>query len=532
MLKVLVKKQLSEVFRSYFYDAKKNKMRSKGAIAAWFVFFAVVMVGVLGGMFTAMSLSLCVPLHAADMGWLYYLLMSLIAVMLGAFGSVFNTYSGLYLAKDNDLLLSMPIPVRTIVAARLVNVYLLGALYSVVVILPAVIVGWVTVPLTAGRIVCGFLLLLIVTGIVLLLSCLLGWVVAKISRRLKNKSYITVLISLVCIGLYYFIYFKARDLIAVLVQNAAEYGARIRGAAGVLYFFGSIGEGNWLAAAAFLVATIALLAALWRLLARSFLGIAAGGGEGVKVRYVEKSAKAKRPYAALLGKELRRFTASPGYMLNCGLGLLLLPAAGVALILRGRMLCDAIDSVLSGRPGSAAVIVCTVLCLVACMNDMAAPAVSLEGRSLWIPQSLPVLPKTVLRAKAGMQLVLTLPAAFIAAVGGAIAVPATASVRIALFFAVLLFTVFLALVNAAIGVKMPVLNWTNELSPIKQSGAVMLAMLGGWALCAVLGGVYLLIGYRLGAAAYLLLWCVLCAAVSLLLLRWLDKKGAKIFAAL
>ena len=30
MLKLLVKKQLSEIFRSYFYDAKKNKKRSTG----------------------------------------------------------------------------------------------------------------------------------------------------------------------------------------------------------------------------------------------------------------------------------------------------------------------------------------------------------------------------------------------------------------------------------------------------------------------------------------------------------------------
>ena len=29
MLKVLIKKQLLEVFRSYFYDTKKNKARSK-----------------------------------------------------------------------------------------------------------------------------------------------------------------------------------------------------------------------------------------------------------------------------------------------------------------------------------------------------------------------------------------------------------------------------------------------------------------------------------------------------------------------
>ena len=58
MLRVLLKKQLAEVFKQYFFNAKKNKMRSKGAIAAWFFFFVVIMVGVLGGMFTFLSISL------------------------------------------------------------------------------------------------------------------------------------------------------------------------------------------------------------------------------------------------------------------------------------------------------------------------------------------------------------------------------------------------------------------------------------------------------------------------------------------
>ena len=141
MLKILLKKQLAEVFRSYFYNAKKNKMRSKWGIAAWVVFFVLVMVGMLGGIFTFFALTMCSPLNEVGMGWMYYLLMGLIAVVLGAFGSIFNTYSGLYLAKDNDLLLSLPIPVRTIMAARLTNVYLLGAMYTATVLIPALIVG-------------------------------------------------------------------------------------------------------------------------------------------------------------------------------------------------------------------------------------------------------------------------------------------------------------------------------------------------------------------------------------------------------
>lgn len=179
MLKILVKKQLTEIFRSYFYNPKTNKARSKGAVAGYIILFAVVMVGLLGGMFTMMSLGLCGPLVSAGMGWLYFALMSLLAVLLGAFGSVFNTYSGLYLAKDNDLLLSMPIPVNTLMASRLLSVYLMGLIYSGVVILPAVIVYWVVAPVTAGVILGGVLLLALLSVFVLTLSCALGWVVRR-----------------------------------------------------------------------------------------------------------------------------------------------------------------------------------------------------------------------------------------------------------------------------------------------------------------------------------------------------------------
>lgn len=137
MVKILLKKQLTEIFRSYFYDAKKNKARSKAAITGYIVLFVILMVGILGGMFTFLSVALCKPLSAAGLGWLYFAIMGMLAILLGAFGSVFNTYSGLYLAKDNDLLLSMPIPVGTIMVSRLLGVYLMGLMYSGVVIIPA-----------------------------------------------------------------------------------------------------------------------------------------------------------------------------------------------------------------------------------------------------------------------------------------------------------------------------------------------------------------------------------------------------------
>ena len=207
MLKTLLKKQMAEIFRNYFYDPKKNKMRSRGATIAYIALYALLMVGLLGGMFALMAVGLCGPLVEGGMGWLYYLLMGLIAVFLGTFGSVFSTYSSLYLSKDNDLLLSLPIPVRCVMASRLLGVYLLGLMYAAVVIVPGVIVYWLTAPVTAGTIVGGVLMVLIVSVIVMVLSCLLGWVVARISLKLKNKSFITVLLSLLFLAAYYFVYY-------------------------------------------------------------------------------------------------------------------------------------------------------------------------------------------------------------------------------------------------------------------------------------------------------------------------------------
>ncbi len=532
MLKVLLKKQLAEVFKTYFYDAKKNRMRSKLGIAFWFIFFFVVMVVMLGGIFTALSISLCGGLVDAGMGWLYFLLMGVIAIVLGAFGSVFNTYTSLYISKDNDLLLSMPIPVRTIITARLINVWLMGAMYSVVVFIPALIVYWITVGATASKVICGLLMLLIVTIIVLLLSCILGWAVAKISLRLKNKSFITVLISLLFIGAYYFVYFKANDFIRQIIANADNYGSKIKGAAYGLYLFGRVGEGDFIATAIVLAVTAVLGAIVWTVLSKSFMSIATSSGNTKKVKYVEKSVREKSAFRALLGKEFARFTSSANYMLNCGLGTLLIPAFGVLLLIKGQEFASVVDGVLSGRPDSAAVLICTGLCMLASMNDMATPTVSLEGKSIWIPQSLPIAPKTVIRAKYMVQIILTGIPMLFSAVCCAAVIHGTAGIKILCIVMPMMYVLFSALYGMLIGVRMPLLNWTNETAPIKQSGMIALILFSSWGIVILIGALYLIIGYKAGAAAYLGALSIVFAVLSLIIFRWLDTKGAGRFAAL
>lgn len=533
MLKLLLKKQFLEIFQVYFYDAKKNKARSKVSTAMNFALFALLVFGLLGGIFTFLAVKLCTPLITAGMDWMYFALMGLIAVLLGAFGSVFNTYAGLYLPKDNDMLLSMPIPVSVLVAARLLGVYLMGLLYSVVVILPAIIVYWIVVDVTLSAVLGGVLITLLISLFVLTISCVLGWLVAKVRQKLKHKSLITVLVSLAVIGVYYFIYFKAQSLIQNLLANAAVYGARIKGAAYPVYLFGKVGVGDVRASVIVSVVVVALFGLMWILLSHSFLQIATSTGKVVHREYRETHSRKRSIDMALLIREFFHFTASPSYMLNCGLGTFLMPICAIAVLWKGSELFALLDAMFAEKADSVLLLLCVVLCGLASMNFMTAPSVSLEGKSLWLMQSLPVEPWRIFRAKIRMQLLLTGLPLLLCIVCMVVAYPIHSTQLLMLLLFAGSYVLLMALVGLFMGVKMPTLTWTNEIVLIKQGAPVMITLFGGFGYMVLLFvGFMLLPGWILGFCGYMSCYVGANLFLSGWVYLWLRKKGVARFSAL
>ena len=100
MMKTLLKKQLLELNQSFFSNRKTGKARSRAAAIGMIVMFGLLML-MLAAMFFGMGWALR-PLFDAGLSWLYFLIMSMLALLLGVLGSVFNTFSSLYQAKDND----------------------------------------------------------------------------------------------------------------------------------------------------------------------------------------------------------------------------------------------------------------------------------------------------------------------------------------------------------------------------------------------------------------------------------------------
>lgn len=90
------------------------------------------------------------------------------------------------------------------------------------------------------------------------------------------------------------------------------------------------------------------------------------------------------------------------------------------------------------------------------------------------------------------------------------------------------------LLQAALGLMInllhPVLHWSNEIYPIKQSMSVFLSLLAGLLVGAAPIPVGLLLGVVLGATVPLLIWGILLLGASVGILLWLRGPGARRFA--
>ena len=532
MLKVLINKQLTEIFRNFFFDQKKNRARSKAATAAMIAGLFFLLYAVVGGMFGFYAYNL-VPIASAGFGWMYHLIFGGVGLLFGIFGSVFNTYSGLYLAKDNDLLLSMPIPPIKIVTARTFSVFIMSLMYSSMITLPTTVIYFIFVPQTVMSVIGSIALILTVALLVFVLSCLLGWVVAKISVKLKGRGYVIVIISLVVVVLYYVLFFKAADIVQNIIKNAAIYGESIKDNAYPFYLFGSMGEGNALATAIFFGAALVLAALSMYVLSRTFIKVATSLKSEPTAYGKSKNIAQKSVFSTLLSKEYTRFKTCSTYMLNCSLGTLLLPALGVFILFKTDTVKAVISSIFTAFPGAEIAMFCFAICFIAATNAVTVPSVSLEGKSLWMMSSLPIDPKEPLLAKLALHLILTVPSVVICSVCAAIAIKPGALGTVLIIVLPAVFTLMNAALGLIIGILKPNLNWTREIVPIKQSACIIIYLIASFAAVIVPALIYFT-ALKGAVSATLFLFVVLAVytAAAVYEIVWLMRRGTQKFAAL
>ena len=507
MLKNLVFIQLQSLFSQMFKKTKRGKTTnttSAGKIVGYilllaFVFlYAAVFLGILFG-----TVSVATP--DPSVSWTAPALASLICFLLCFVGTVFSTQSMIYNSKDNELLISMPIPPKTILLSRIFNLAVLNWFFALMIFLPLEI-SWT---LTRGAGLPSFAILalfILVPMLSMTVTLFIGWLIALITSKLKNKNIVTVILSVIAMGLYLVLCFNLGDITETVGENPSVVIDFLSSKLGLFVIFGKTVPSFDIVSVLITLAVCVLpFAAAVALLSRSFYKIATAKRTAKKTVYVKKEMKTSSVGAALLKKETGRLFSSATYVMNSFMGGIFAIICAVMVVLNSdiikELVSDLVSSeLLSGSEGAVcAIAVMTVTVFINSMNVPSAASISLEGKTLWILKSMPVTAKEVLTAKMFAAALTTAVPSVILVTACVIFLPTTPLYAVLAYIAATAVAIFSSGVGIIVNMLMPRFDWVSETVCVKQSGSVIVSMLSMMFLSLIVGGLSFVAAFLIGA---------------------------------
>lgn len=527
MLKALLKKQFLETFNFFAMSSKKGVRRAPIAVVGIVALVLYALVAVVVGIWT-LAKSLVGVFLANNLAWAYFALFGGFSAAIACISTVFAVKTRIYEAKDNDLLLSMPIAPWKILFVRVLSLYLMALGLVALVFLPAAVCYFVT----AGFQILPAVSLLVITFVLpfgsLAVCALLGWLIALVSAKLPVKNVFTTLLLIAFFFFYFYVYSQMGKVIEYVIANSDKIGEIVQ----KIYPFWQMGiaaTGNFVSLAIFAGIFLGAFLLVYALLSKTFLPfITVKRGERKK-KYVEKTSRTRSPLLAMLKKECGRYLKKPLVTFNAIIGSVLFIVFPFFALFNEELIGQI--SLIPDK-GEIAVVLTIILCFIASSNMVTASSVSLEGENLWIVKAMPVYSWEILFAKMAFHLLITcIPAVFCSAfLCVLLKIDVLLSVLCALTVCVL--ATLCALIGLLVNLKFPNLHWTNEVVAVKQSLSSILGMLAGWGISALLVGGYFLFGKYLPAWGYLGICIALLTIGAIACGVWLKKRGTQIFEEL
>lgn len=527
MGKALLRVQFALVWNSFAGGSRKKGARAGIAVAMVITAAAIAM------MFSVTFDAMAAAYYEMGLGWFYFAFFLLVDFCLMLLGSVFTAKAQLFEAKDNAQLLAMPIPPGQILFSRMASLILVNGFFQLTVAVPAAVCWVLHCPVTPMGAAAFLLFCLCLPLTATAVSALVGWLISLATRGVRNKTLLTTVFTLAFLALYLYYYSKLMRSLSDLPALGAALAGKLNRVALLLIPGRAIAEGRlpdllWSLAGMLLPFLLVSL-----VLSATYLRVLSANRDFARVVYREKAAKSGSAAGALYRRELARLASSSSYLVNSTLGVFAMIAGAVFLAVKGSALTALLSQLatygFSGPLITAGLVV--VLCFLSTMTTVTAPSISLEGRNLWIAQSLPVPAWTVLRAKLLLHLSLAVPAVLLPEAVLLILLRPGLPEALLILLVPPLFNVLVALIGLCANLLLPNLNWVTETAAVKNSAAVLIAIFGGWFLAAI-PAVLCLAVPSLPPLGVLAGFGLLTALLSALLLGWCRTQGARIFQRL
>ncbi len=444
----------------------------------------------------------------------------------GAFTLISCVYRGGELLlgfKDYDLQVALPVSLSSIAVSRLVIQYITSMLTVLIIMIPAGGVyayfatpEWTFYPLF---IVCALALPLLPAVI----GSVLGSLVTRVSAVFRKSRYVNLILMFALLSAYMYLIFslnaesnEAFGELAKTVSNAATRAyppARL---------FANAIAGDFLSFAIFTLGSFAvffLAAVFFTFNIRTLHDRVTA--KAARRKFKMKELRVSSPLKSLYKREFSRFFASTVYVMNTGFGSVIAFILSAAVIIAGR------ETVLGLFPEQNGVSILSLLTGIvpfalgflssSCCTT--GSSISLEGKQVWITQSLPVRAMDVFNSKILVNIAVMSPALTLAPTAMCLVLRPEPLAGLSWFLVPISFGLAVCLFGLWLNLRSHRFDWKNETQIVKSSMSAgvpiflsMILCFGGGIVASAVPEHALLITYAFILAAFAIaaiMYCII-----------------------
>ena len=433
--------------------------KQKRNISVLFVVVIVYMAINIGAFSVTTTMNL---IHTGLVEYVYASLLSLTSIVLITL-LLFTLNSLLFEGNDYEMLQSLPVSLRDIIASKLLIVYTFAFCFTCGMMLPGMVVH-VLITHAYLQFVFGIFSVVFVPVMPIGIAIIFGVGILYVASFAKHTTVLKILLSvLLFIGLMIGIYLlQSVDGLSTVMglQMLRIYPpSLIFLKSNILY-----------ACMSFVVSMLIFYMLTWKYEVLHKLSTKH------RVIYHDATFKYHSSFRALYQKEMKRFFGSYLAVINQGFGVIMLVTGSVLLVFVPPTMLFSMLKV-SQIPVNMVDYIPLVIAGMLAFTFPSASSLSLEGKNLWIIQTAPIKILDIIFSKISVTLSLHLIGYVCAIIAVFLRFSLSVEQMIAVLLIPLAYSIFTAILGFALDYRFANYSWDNEVVPIKQNLQVGLTML-------------------------------------------------------
>lgn len=511
-------------------DMTKNKFKNISSTA-----FVIIVIGVLC-YFVGMHANLMAEqLHKQGYTYIMLALMIFVSLILCVVNTIYKSQGVLFVSKDNDLLLSLPIEKKAILASRIIKLMLLEYIWTAIILVPSLVVYVYYEGLTLSLIISSIIMLIALPIIPVILGTILGYIATAISSRFKSKNIMQIIVSVIIFVVTFYFSFKLSGNLNELINKAQDIYKTLKE---IYYPLGlyieCIEKLDVLKLLTILAINVVPLILFVLIFSLGYFEIISKLSENhSKSKFKFTTVKTRSVYDALFAKEAKKYFRSSIYLLNTIVGPTLLIIGAALLAIKGINIESIVGDniqLLQQLNEYMPLLLYMVAAMGVSTANISASSISIEGKSLQLLKSLPINTMNIFLAKAAFHFLIVFVPSVLSVALAAVVLKLSAIDIIIVTISLALSVFMQAILGIVINLILPKMDG-SEIAIVKQSASSICSIIVG-ILYAIL--IVFLI-YKLELTHPVILFGILAFINTVVILAswvFLEKIGVKKFEEL